>query len=312
MEFGDLRATVTTAQAAVTAARWREALRLLDGCENWPLEIAEEAVLIKADAMTRRDAAAALAWLAATQDIVRSDAVRFVRELWTGRAYGNVRNFSAAATRFERAAAIAHTVPCGIHKVAYQRARLRWFQRDIRIDDSDLVIALADPDPNGRAAALILRAWAHTCTGDYAAQILDFRAALAVYDDSGCAPDVGGLSIMIHSLARVAYETADAEGVAAASRAYERLAWTDDVSVDHFQTLRALGWDAFMHGEAARAQWLFRDASGIAPSAAWQAMAHLDRSFVAQIALLSLRLRGKAGIGATNQHNIELLSCVLP
>ena len=38
-----------------------------------------------------------------------------------------------------------------------------------------------------------------------------------------------------------------------------------------------------MHGQAAEAQWFFRDASGIAPSSAWQSMAHLDRSFVAQI-----------------------------
>ena len=283
MEFGNLRTAATAAQTAVTAARWGEAIRLLDGCENWPIEFAEEAILIKADALTRRDAVEALSWIATTQDLIQSDASCFQRELWAGRAYANVRNFAAAATKFDRAEKLIHAVPSGLEKLAYQRARLGWFRRNITLEDRNLAIALADKDPHGRAAALILRAWIHTETGDYASQIADFCEALDTYEASKRPADVGGLSIMIHSLARVAYETANEQGVAAALRAFEKLEWTEDVAVDRFQTLRVLGWSAFMNGDVARAQWLFRDASSAAPSAAWQSMAHLDRSFVARI-----------------------------
>lgn len=282
-EIADRRDTLEAARVALAEARWDAALEHLRGCEDWPVEIAEHAVVVKADTLTRRDAAAALAWLASTRDIVASDAGRFYRELFTGRAYANVRNFDAAASRFERARALLDRVPDGAPKLAYQTARLRWFRRDAKPDDADIALALTDPDPTGRAAAYAIRAWTYGSNGNIPAQIADLRRALDVAEAGGHTCDVGTLGIIVHTLARLGFETADAAAVATARRAYERIRWTDDVRVDRFQTLRALGWDAFMRGEVARAQWLFRDAGAAAPSPAWQAMAHVDRAYVAQI-----------------------------
>ncbi|MFN2460818.1 MAG: hypothetical protein ABR591_09060 [Candidatus Velthaea sp.] len=282
-EIVDLRRTLEAARTALLEARWDAAMDHLRGCEDWPLEIAEHAVLVQADALTRRDAATALGWLASTQDIVDSDAAHFERELLTGRAYANVRNFDAAAARFERARALVDRVPGGAPKLAYQTARLRWFRREAKPDDADVALALTDTDPSGRAAAYAVRAWTHVASGNFAAQIADLCSALDTAEDVDYKCDVGTLGIIVHTLARIAFETADAAGLAVARRAFEGIRWTDDVRVDRFQTLRALGYDAFMRGEAARAQWLFRDASAAAPSAAWQAMAHLDRAYVARI-----------------------------
>lgn len=279
----DLRATLDEARTALAEARWDAVLDHLRGCEDWPVDIAEHAVLVKADTLIRRDAAAALAWLAATQDIVATDLGRFNRELLTGRAYANVRSFDAAAARFERARMLLDTVPDGAPRLAYQTARLRLYRREAQPTDADVTLALTDPDPSGRAAAYNIRSWTHASNGNFRGQIADLRTSLEVAESVDYRCDVGVLGINVFTLARIAFEVADSAAMDVARKAFERIRWTDDVRVDRFQTLRALGLDSFMRGESAKAQWLFRDASAIAPSPAWQALAHLDRAYVARI-----------------------------
>src|SRR5476649_2447753 len=255
----------------------------LRGCEDWPIEIAEHAVLVHADALIRRDAATALAWLASTQDLVDSDEAHFQRELITGRAYANVRNFEAAAMRFERARALVDRVENGGPRLAYHTARLSVFKKEAKSSDPDMSLAITNPDPSGRAAAYSVRAWAYAAEDNFPAMIADFCSALDTAEDVNYKCDVGVLAGIVHALAQTAFETANAEGSAAARRACEGIRWTDDVRADRFKTLRALGYDAFMRGDAARAQWLFRDASTAAPNPSYQTMSHLDRSYVARI-----------------------------
>jgi len=283
-EPGDLRASLASAAQALTEARWDEALALLEGCEAWPVEVAEHAVLVKADALTRRDPANALAWLSSTDDLVETDEARFQRELLTGRAYANARNFDSASARFERARRVADRVENGPARLAYHLARMRWFRRTGTADGPDIALALTNPDPTGRAAALAIRGWLHASAGNFALQIADFRAALEIATSAQGACDVGTAASIVHALARVAFETADADGVEAARRAYEFLRWTPCVRVDQFQTVRILGMDAYVRGDIVRAQWLLREATHFAPSPAWQALAHLDRALVAQFA----------------------------
>jgi tetratricopeptide (TPR) repeat protein len=283
-ESGDLRASLASAREALTEARWDDALALLDGCEAWPIDVAEHAVLVKADTLTRRDAGNALAWLASTDDVVESDEARFQRELLTGRAYANSRNFDAASARFERARRYADRVANGPARLAYHLARMRWFRRTGSADGPDIALALENPDPTGRVAALAIRGWLHASAGNFALQIADFRAALEIVMGANHTCDVGTATSIIHALARVAFETADQDGVDAARRAYEYVRWTECVRVDRFQTVRILGMDAYVRGDVVRAQWLLRDATHFAPSPAWQALAHLDRALVAQFA----------------------------
>jgi len=274
---------LNAARVAYADARYDDALAGLDGCEDWPIALAEFAVLLKAETLLRRDNAAALAWLAATNDLVATGEATFQRELLTARALGNVRNFNGAEERINRARALLEHVPGGAPKVAFQTARLKWFRREATPGDEDIALALTDPDPAARAAAFSVRAWSHAALGDYRAQIADLSEALRVAASAGYRCDVATLGTIVHSLARIAFEIADAEGMAVARAAYEGIRWTSDVRVHQFQTLRALGLDAFMRGEVARAQWLFRDASAVAPTPPFVALAHLDRSFVARI-----------------------------
>ncbi|GAC1544436.1 MAG: hypothetical protein NVS2B17_25480 [Candidatus Velthaea sp.] len=282
-EIADFRVRLDAARAALLEARWDAALDALHECEDWSIDIAEYAVLVKADTLMRRDAAAALAWLATTNDIVATEAARFERELLTGRAFANARNFHGAEVRFERARRFLGSVPEGAPKLAYQLARLKWFRREAKPDDADLAIALTDPDPTGRAAAYSVRSWAYAGVGNYRAQIDDLARAMEIAAAAQYRCDVAVMGIIVHTLARISFEIADARGVTIARTAFDNIQWTDDVRVDKFQTLRALGLDAFMHGEVARAQWLFRDAAVAAPTPAFKAFAHLDRAYVARI-----------------------------
>ncbi len=279
----ELQRRITQARTAVAAACYADALALLDGCEQWPLAFAESGALVKADALSRGDAVAASLWLTATDELVCTDEGRFERELLAGRAATNVRNYTTAQLRFARAQAYTEHVDDGVGRLAYHRARLRWFEREAQPDDADLALAVASTHPARRASALIIRAWVHAGLGDYHRQIDDLSAALALYEQSRETCDVGSAAITIHSLARVSFEIAHQEGVAAALHAYEWLRWSDDVRVDRFQALRALGTDAFMRGDSARAQWRFRDAASLAPSPAWQVVARLDRAYVARV-----------------------------
>jgi tetratricopeptide (TPR) repeat protein len=283
LKIADLRERLDGARSALAEARWDAALELLRGCEDWPIEVAEHAVLVKADTLTRRDAAEALVWLAATQDIVDSPEATFERELLTGRAYANVRNFDAAAVRFDRAHALVKDVSEGPARHAYQVARLRWFQREAQPTDADVQLALTDSDPSRRASAYAVRAWTFGSNGDYAAQKADLCTALACVEPIEYRGDIGAISMIVHTLARIAFETADTEAIAIARKAFERIRWTDDVRVERFQTLRSLGLDSFMRGESAKAQWYFRDAAAVAPSPAWKCIAHLDRAHVARV-----------------------------
>ena len=282
-EIIDLRAALEAARSALIEARWDDGLDLLRGCQDWPVELAEHAVLVKADILIRRDAPAALAWLAATQDLLVTDKARFQRELLTGRAYSNVRNFDAAASRYARAAKLLDRVAGGAEKVAYHQARLAMFRGDITPDDPRLQLAITDPDPIGRAISYVNLSLIRGSHGDRAGQVEDLKTARAIAEATGVF-DVEHQSNLIYTLARISFETANQSGMDVARKGYESLKWTADVRVNKFQTQRALGWDAFMRGEPARAQWLFHDASVTAPTPAWQALAHLDRSYVARIA----------------------------
>jgi hypothetical protein len=282
-EIDDLRKTLEAARRALAEARWDAAMDHLRGCEDWPIEVAEHAVLVHADALIRRDAATALAWLASTQDLVDSDEAHFQRELMTGRAYANVRNFEAAAARFERAKALVDRVENGGPRLAYHKARLSSFKKEAKSSDADMSLAVTNPDPSGRAAAYAVRAWVYSAEENFPAMIADLCSALDTAEDTGYKCDVGNLAGIIHSLAQASFETANAEGSAVARRACEGIRWTDDVRADRFKALRALGYDAFMRGDSARAQWLFRDASTAAPNSSYQTMSHLDRSYVARI-----------------------------
>jgi DNA-binding NarL/FixJ family response regulator len=271
------------ARTLLLAADYIRASQFLAGCEDWSQPSAEGGVLAKAELLLQSEPVTAVAWLASVRSLIATDAGRFAYNLLAARAFAVVRNASLARARLRDAERFVGAVENGREQIALYRARFRWYAGRSAVDDRDLVTALGDPDPNGRALAYLQRAWAHAANEAYAEQTEDLRASLAVVDEAGVAPNVKTRAMIIFVLARLAFERADAEGIAHAQRAFDTLAWTPAVAVERYQALRAFGWDAFMRGSTARAQWIFREAREVAPSDAWRAMAHLDRAHVARI-----------------------------
>ena len=277
---------VREARLAVRAARYDDALALLDGCAHWDAPHACAGILLVAEVHVHRTPVAAVAFLSTFDELFAGDEDRFAYEVALGRAYVVVRDLASAELHYAAADAFAPHVPNGPALLGYHRARLRWLRHENDPDDAGLALALTHPDPAVAASAYAQRGWIHASRGDYTAQIADLRRALAYASrgDGALPPDLAALAITAHSLARVAFETADDAGMDAARAAYDAIAWTDDVAVHRYATLRILGWDAFMRGRAGHAQWAFRDAATVAPSVAWRVMAHLDRAYVARLA----------------------------
>jgi len=275
---------VRLARSAQRAAHYDAALALLDGCEDWADEIAERAVLVKAETIGRRDPVEALAYLASVDELFISPEARFGRDIENGRLHATVRAYSAAESRYADARRIAAGVPNGRHTMAYHDLRMRWLRRECDPHAPEVALAVAHPDPSIACAAYAYRAWLHAGNQDYASHVADLTRAVGYASAPGDEPvDVATLATTIHALAQVAFETADAAGVAAARAASDVLAWTPDVQVQQFATIRAFGWDAFMRGNAGRAQWAFKEARALAPTATWRIMGHLDRAYVARM-----------------------------
>ncbi len=272
------------ARVALRSALYDAALELLDGCEDWPEEFAEDAIVMKAEVIGRRDPIAAVTYLTTVEDFPCSPAGRFNFAIQFGKAHATVRAFSQAESRYAEARALQSALPDGVNTMAYHDLRMRWFRRDCDVTAPEVGLALAHPDPSIASAAYAYRAWLHAGAEDYAAHAADLRRAVGYALMPTPEPvDVHTLATSIHALAKVAFETADLVSVDAARAAFEALAWSPDVQFYRFDSLRAFGWDAFMRGRAGEAQWVFKDARTLAPNTAWRVMAHLDRAYVARM-----------------------------
>jgi len=272
------------ARDAQRSARYDAALEALEGCEDWSDAFAERGCLVKAETLGRRDPSEGLAYLASVDDLFVSAEGRFGRDIECGRLHASVRDFTSAASRYGDARVLAGAVADGAHTMAYHDLRMRWLRRECDPHAPEVALAVAHPDPSIASAAYAYRAWLHAGNQDYEAHIADLMRAVGyATTEDGEPVDVATLATSIHALAQVAFETAHAPGIAAARAASDSIIWTPDVQVQHFATIRAFGWDAFMRGNPGRAQWAFKEARSIAPGTTWRIMGHLDRAYVARM-----------------------------
>jgi len=144
------------ARVALRAALYHAALELLQGCEDWPAEFAEQAVILKAETIGRRDPLDAVSYLSMVEDLVSSPAGRFNFAIQAGKAHAAVRGFSQAESRYADARALVHVVPDGIHTMAYHDLRMRWLRRDCDPTVPEVAIALAHVQRARFSAAVAL------------------------------------------------------------------------------------------------------------------------------------------------------------
>jgi tetratricopeptide (TPR) repeat protein len=284
LDAGDPLTRLAGAREALRAAQYDRALELIDGYEDWDGSACEEAVLLKAETLSRRNPIAALEWLARTNDLLTSPVAKFGYLLASGKAYANSRNFDSAHEMFRAAEELVDGAgENALARLGYQRARLRWMMRDFDPHAEEIAWALRNPDATAQLQALNIRGWMYAGLEQFERQIVDASAALRIAEQHSDACDLASIGTLLHSTSRLAFELGHRDAIALAQSVYECVPWTNDLRIDRFQTVRAFAWDAFIQGEPARAQWLFKDSKTIAPSVAWQVMAHLDRAYVARI-----------------------------
>jgi tetratricopeptide (TPR) repeat protein len=271
------------ARELLRTGRYDAALARLVEYEGWPSPQMEQAHLLRAEILLARDPVDALEALARSSDILRDTDIRFDYFVLSGKAYANSRNFDGAAEMFALAAREAQSDPARLGTLAHHRSRLRYLRGDFDPADRDFEIALAHPNPGSRILSLVVRSWMHAGQGNYRAQIADLRAALKLARENPSLVEYHTLARAVQSLLRVAAELGDSEAADDARERYEALEWPTDMAEMQFLCLRAMAWDAFMRGDSARAQWLFRDAKEVAPSDAWRVWSHVDRADVARM-----------------------------
>lgn len=284
LDAGDPLTRLAGAREALRVAQYDKALALIDGSDDWDGPLCEEAVLLKAETLTRRNPIAALEWLARTNDLLTSPSARFGYLLASGKAYANSRNFDSAQEMLRAGEELIEAAgDNAVSRLGLQRARLRWMMRDFDPHAEEIAWALRNPDATAQLQALNIRGWMYAGLEQFERQIVDASAALRIAESHIDTCDLATVGTLLHSTTRLAFEMGHRDAVALAERVYECVPWSDDIRIDRFQTMRAFAWDAFIQGEPARAQWLFKDSKSLAPSVAWQVMAHLDRAYVARI-----------------------------
>jgi DNA-binding CsgD family transcriptional regulator len=272
------------ASAYRLAGRYRDALGLLEGSEDWSAPENEPATLLRGQILARLDPLKALELLARTQDLFESTEGRFGYLVASMRAYIGTRNYEAATEMAERADGLAARVALGsrVH-LWHHRALLRLCLEQFDPLDDDIVALMGTDDPNGRFLGHLMRSYMHAGFEQYVEQTADLISALEIACSNPGACDPGIVALQVFALLRLALEMGNEAAFSAAIEAYEWMPWSDDLRDDEFQCVRALAWNAFLRGEPAQAQWLLKDSKGLAKQDAWKVMAHLDRAYVARI-----------------------------
>lgn len=265
-------------------ARGDEALELLQGCEEWPQTESEQGLLLRAQVLTYRDPIQGLQELAAHSDAFTSNAGRFGYYIASARAYTNSRNFDGAVEMLDAAEALLNGPddPLGSH-LALHRTRLLWSTKNYEPQSDYFNVALRAEDPAIRFSAKVVQAWMYAGVEDYRNQLHELLAALRMYEQHGWHCDLTMVSVALQAMLELAFELGDRDAVAQGEAIYDAMEWTSQLQIYKFLCVRALAWHAFLQGDSARAQWLFKDSKDLAPAIAWKVMAHVDRSFVARI-----------------------------
>lgn len=265
-------------------ARRAEAIDLLEGCAEWPAPYAERGLLLRAAVLCADNAVAGLQELAAHADAFTSPDGRAGYLITSARAYIKARNFDAADAMLASAAdALENAEPARRHELAYSRARLAWSRREYDPHNEDITLAMRSSDPAIRFLALNLRAWMHAGLEDYRATMSDLVGCLKLYKEDGYRCGLEDVARTLQTVLGLGYELLDFDAEREAEAAFDTMEWTPELAIYRFLSVRGLAWYAFLRGNSARAQWLFKDSKDLAPSQAWKVIAHVDRAYVARL-----------------------------
>jgi DNA-binding CsgD family transcriptional regulator len=186
-----------------------------------------------------------------------------------------------AAAKYERAIGAEGDLPAKVAgDVGYYVAVLAWMRDDAQAALAAIARCPAK-DPAARARLLLLRGWVEAAGGDFQAQARYVLDAIGLLEAE--APgEVALLANAAHALSALLRELYIPQAGPAIERLSRTLAWTPDLHVERFQTLRTLAWHHALAGRYIPAMRGLAQAKAEALTPAEQMLAHLDHADVAQ------------------------------
>jgi len=163
-------------------------------------------------------------------------------------------------------------------ELRYAEALVAWMKGDLAKAEAGLARG-EDVSPFVRGRSVILESWIASKRERYQDHTrLMLEGAQII--QSGDEVDVGLLAGATRAICNMAREIHAPGLLRSATELYERIDWSEDLSVDQFISARNLGWAMALQGTARYfdSLRLLHRASALAPTQAWQVWALLDRA----------------------------------
>lgn len=168
-----------------------------------------------------------------------------------------------------------------LSEVAYRRGRRYGAEKNLDAAREQLKVAQRGRSAERRIDALILESYIYNIEGHHALQADALRRALDAIDpaDERFAVQAAWVT---HTLATLIREMDLPDALPAVERHLRDCRWPHDLDLQRFQALKALGWSYALRGDYFNAFRYLKQSAAFAPSAAWRAIALLDRAYLAK------------------------------
>lgn len=205
------------------------------------------------------------------------------RVLLLGAACSRVGEYDAADEYFDSAQALAQRLrdADALAEIACRRGRRYAYSGDLDRSREQLHLAMRGQSTLRAVQALQLEGHLFGLEGRYALQAASLRRALDQIDpaDEDLAREA---AYATYTLALLARELFLPQALPLVERHLRACVWPAELNVQRFQSLKALGWSHALRGDYFNAFRYLKKSMAYAPSTAWQAIATIDRAYLAR------------------------------
>ena len=171
-------------------------------------------------------------------------------------------------------------------EIIYAQALGDWSAGKLREADQRMRAA-APADDGQKARAKIIRSWVYAAQERFVEQTTLLVDALLMLQDAPVA-DVGLIARACWAISAPLREVFLPEPLAILGDVIRKIPWTDDIALEHFQTLRFSGWAYAFRRNYIRSIRQFQEARDVAPSPYYDVLCQFDGAWVSHIAGESL------------------------
>jgi DNA-binding CsgD family transcriptional regulator len=274
-----LRNAVVVIESALERAHLAEAEALL---RQLPDPATPQALILNARLELLRDDAPAAIRLLSNQRFAEPR-LQLRRELLLGRAFVKAGEYESADEHFDAAEELASRSgdPDARAELAYERGRRYAFARDLERAREQLAFAAQTESPTRKVEALQLQAFIEGLEGRYAQEAAALIRLLQQIDPSDQQFNWPA-AFATFTLAVLARELFLPEALPIVDAVLRTCNWPAELNLPHFQALKALGWSYALRGDYFNGFRYLKKSMAHAPTPAWQAMAALDRAYLAR------------------------------